>query len=443
MSSQKIINKIIEAEQKAGVFNLKHKNKNLVWPFYRMYFYYKYLQTIAKVDELGASSFELNFKQLKKFFKLLLNSNLLKLLGDKKKILIISSQRYLEGKEIYTGVLKDSLNDNYLELSLSVRFEFTKGPVYLDLFKVIFKILSKIFYRFIKTPNEVTLFFHTVGAKNNFNKHYLQYRFEYSCWYNFYSLLLKFHKPKKVFYVGGVYFSPLVAAAEELEIETFEIQHGIINKFHLSYHFPNIHRSTFFPNTLLLFSQYWSDKAIFPRDVELLFLGNNYFFKKNTMKKPKTLLIVGQGIYYSKLIAFIKQNLSLFNRERFLITYKLHPREIQNWQNRYLDLYQLSLNKEIKVVTYEKSITELLSEHESVIGISSTVIYEAIDSGCKAYILNVQSSEYFSDLEVKGYVKKLNYQKPLRKIDFEFTPRKREKFFNPINQSLVERLIYH
>ena len=136
MTTTKIVSLILKSEEESGVFNLKHKKKNLVWPFFRMYFYYGFLEQKSDISTAGSSPKKINLSRILDFLKLFKNSKLLSLLTPQKKDnLILSSQRYVDGNEIYTKEIKKVNNGNFLELSFSNRFVFQKGPIYLDIFK--------------------------------------------------------------------------------------------------------------------------------------------------------------------------------------------------------------------------------------------------------------------------------------------------------------------
>lgn len=442
MTTTKIVSLILKSEEESGVFNLKHKKKNLVWPFFRMYFYYGFLEQKSDISTAGSSPKKINLSRILDFLKLFKNSKLLSLLTPQKKDnLILSSQRYVDGNEIYTKEIKKVNNGNFLELSFSNRFVFQKGPIYLDIFKIGLKLISRVSHYFFKTPNEVKHFFSLVDAEKSCEIQYRRYRIEYSCWYLIYDLLIKLQKPKKIFLIGGVFLSPLIAVAEKYNIEVIEIQHGVINSFHLSYHFPNQTRNTFFPHKLLLLSSYWRKKASYPIGVELLNVGNDYFFVNAKKKKhKKTILIIGDGILYKQLINFLNLNLNFFIKNKFEITYKLHPNEVPQWSKRYTKLRLLQETKKIRVVANELPIASLIENSQIVFGVNSTSIYESVDAGSKTFVLDLQSSEYFDDLVDDNVVKKIDPHKPLNLNDLNFIPKETKRFFDSSDLTKIESI---
>ena len=442
MKTSKIISLILKSEKESGVFNLKHKKKNLVWPFYRMYFYYSFLNQKSNVGKIGSSQRKINLSRILDFLILFKNSKLFNLLiCQKKDNLIISSQRYVDAHEIYTKEIKKVINENFLELSFSNRFVFHKGPIYLDFIKIVLKLISKACHYFFNTPNEVKHFFSLVDAEKSCEIQYRRYRIEYSCWYKIYELLIKIQKPKRIFVNDGIYLSPLIAVAEKYNIEVIETQHGVINKYHLAYHFPDLKRNTYFPHKLLLFSNFWKSKAAYPQGTELISTGNDFFFYDLDQEKDKkTILIIGDGMLYKQLIAFVKLNLNFFLQNNFKLTYKLHPNEVPRWSERYSDLKLLYETKKIKVIGNELSINILIKKSEFVFGVNSTSIYESLDAGCKIFILDLQSSEYFDDLIADKVVKKIDPYKRINLNDLNFVPKKRQRFFNKSDINKIKHI---
>lgn len=256
-----------------------------------------------------------------------------------------------------------------------------------------------------------------------------------------YDILAKLQKPKKIFLIGGAFLSPLIAVAEKYNIEVIEIQHGVINSFHLSYHFPNQLRDTFFPHKLLLLSNYWKNKASYPIGTELINVGNDYFFVNSKKEKSgKNILIIGDGMLYQPLMNFLTLNLNFFTNNNFEITYKLHPNEVPQWSERYTDLRILSETKEIRVVGNELSIASLIANTQIVFGVNSTSIYESVDAGARTFVLDLQSCEYFDDLIDDDVVMKIDPHKPLSLNDLNFIPKETKRFFDSADIAKIETI---
>lgn len=440
-----ITDQILTHEKNHRLFDIKFKKKYPIWPFYRMYFYVGFMKYKDYLGDHGISARDINKKTAIKFLKLLMDSKLLKcFLPQKNKFMIISSQRYINGEEIYTKDIKKVLKNDYFELSLSNRYNYFYGPVYLDAFKVVFKIISSMTCNLLKAPCAIKNFLRDVGAPKSFMKEFKRYKIEYILWFIFFDIVLRIQKPQKIFIVGAIIFTPLIAAAERLKIEVFELQHGIINNYHLAFHFPGVKRDGFFSNALLLLSDYWKMKADYPLDTKLITIGNNNFCAKNETesKKRNTILFIGQGPLTLKIIDFLRININFFIKNNYIVKYKLHPAEVTGWE-RYAELKKMHYEGLLEVTSSSVSISQLLDDSEIVFGVSSTAIYEGLDRGCKTFILNLPSSEYFDDLVEKGVVKKIKSEQILSLDDLNFNPNPIGKFFSPTNNEILNYIAYH
>jgi hypothetical protein len=446
MSVEEIVRSILDLEEKHRLFDIKYRGKYPIWPFYRMYFFSAFNNYLGVYQNKKGLSYKKDLlKKIYLFAKLTFASKILRLfLPKKKKYLIISSQRYKNGEEIYTRDLKKILKVDYLELSLSQYFIFQKGPFYLDFYKVIFKVLSYFLCRFYVAPKSIGDFMDEIGASERFIREYLRYRIEYGLWFHFFSLVFRIHKPKKVFFVSGVYFTPMLAAAENKGIQTFEIQHGVINEYHLAYHFPGLDRKGFFSNGLLLLSDYWKSKAQYPAGTQLISIGNDAFnsSRKDILSKSKkSVVFLSQPIIAKSLIDFLYQNIDFFNDHSYKINYKLHPSEYINWERNYPILKEMEKRGALEVISTHPLLNTLLNESEYIFGVSSTAIYEGLDRLCKVFIVKLPSSIYFKDLGEKGVIKLLD---PNRRIDenvMNFEPAAYEVFFAQTDFNSIKMVV--
>jgi len=442
-SYEELIKNILLNENKHNLYDIKFKNKYPIWPYYRMYFFFGLLKTKNFANNQITSN-NFNIPTLKKLIKLIIHSKFLYcILPQRKRYIIISSQRYINGEEIYTKDIKIILKDDFLEFSLSNRFEFQPGPIYLDSIKIIIRIIAKFVYKLSFSTSPIRYFIDEIGAPIKFNDEFKKNKVEYILWYWFYRFIFRIQKPNMVFFVSGVYFTPMIAAAKSLNIKVFEIQHGVINNFHLAYHFPGINGKFFFSDGILLLSNYWKSKAEYPIGTKLYNIGNNFYNAEQQLikKNLKLVVILGDHTLAQKIIKFVSINISFFISNGFEINYKLHPFEISDWEDRYVELKLMQEKRLLKVVTNEPPLSKLLDECEIVFGVNSTAVYESLDRGCKAFILDMPTSEYFDDLKERGIIKKVNPDIELTLNDLEFNPKDREKFFAPTDFEAIKRIV--
>ncbi|MEA3486021.1 MAG: hypothetical protein U9R03_04865, partial [Candidatus Aerophobetes bacterium] len=233
MKVKKLVDNILDAEKASNIFKLKFKNYS-IWPYYRMYFYYKYSKDLKILDE-SSSSMKFSIKYILKIIKIF---NLYKLFKNKKYFILEHPRSNKEGKDIYTDDLVQSLGKDNCSF-----FTFTQGgisdkensPIVLDFLKIFSKLNSKLFYKFTKNKyfkENFQSFLNTINAddKNTYFSHYKRYYIEFIIQFYFYYFILKVKKIEKVYLTVYYYNLALVVAAKKLNIETIEIQHGVVSK---------------------------------------------------------------------------------------------------------------------------------------------------------------------------------------------------------------------
>ena len=129
-------------------------------------------------------------------------------------------------------------------------------------------------------------------------------------------------------------------------------------------------------------------------------IGFPYLNKKishftNFNHKENIFLIISQPFMSKKLIMFsIKLKKKL--KKNIKILYKPHPLEIINNDTFYFK--ELEKNNIEIIKNYDSDLYRLLSQARWVMGVSSTVLYEALAFKCKVFILNEPGSERLSKL---------------------------------------------
>ncbi len=227
-----------------------------------------------------------------------------------------------------------------------------------------------------------------------FTQEYSQYRF-----------LLNKRKPKGVFCIA-TYGSlmPLAAACKTNNIELTELQHGTITRYHMGYSFPNTKKSPYFPDRMFLWGRYWLDSnPYFPlKEDKALFRGNIYLHQngikfKESVSKKKVITIISEGRFSENLINIGKRLAKDF--KEYQIYYKLHPGEFVNL-NRYNELLDSHFN--FSTISSERELYDLLAESEYVVGVASTVMFEAIYFNCKLICVKLTGYEYMEYLISEG-----------------------------------------
>lgn len=273
--------------------------------------------------------------------------------------------------------------------------------------------------------------------------------FKYS--YKKYTELFLKKKPKKILIVVAYDKKAIVAAAKDLGIPVFELQHGTISKYHLGYSYPEKSRKEgfipYFPDKILTFGEYWIDERYCPisKDniVPIGFPYLQYQSKefKSIDKKPNQILFISQGVIGSKLSESAYQ--FACNMPDYDIIYKLHPGEYESWKTSYPKLSEASKLDNFQVLKGEIPLYQLFAESTYQVGVCSTAIYEGLMFNCKTFIFSLPCSEYMDDLIEKGYVFEINDVKELiNNINtFEPTNYDGSYFFKDFDKKLLDKVM--
>jgi hypothetical protein len=179
-----------------------------------------------------------------------------------------------------------------------------------------------------------------------------------------------------------------------------ELQHGVINKYHLGYSFPGASRiKRTFPDYLFVFGEFWKHVAEYPIEKERIFsVGYPYLEselkKYPTVKKQNQVLFISQGTIGKEMSKFASE---LSERENFpfSIAYKLHPGEYSRWRKEYPWL----LKAKLRVIDDDQiPLYGLFAESNIQIGVHSTAIFEGLNYGLRTFLLDLPGVEYMDYL---------------------------------------------
>lgn len=259
--------------------------------------------------------------------------------------------------------------------------------------------------------------------------------FENECKY--YTNFFKVKQPKKIYIVCSYGREALIAAAQGLNIEVVELQHGVMTKYHVGYNFSN-KKIPYFPDKLLLWGEYWKGNVNLPKNIKIELYGYPYLKKqcekyKNIEKNLNQVIFISQGTIgkslSEKAIEFAKENPQL------KVVYRLHPGEFLRWEKEYKNLYENRNLENLEISdNNEKNLYEYLFESEYLIGVNSTVIYEALNLGIKVGVVNLFGYEDVEDLLQKDYVKLFNINEKININELKILKTVENKFFKCSNK---------
>lgn len=333
-------------------------------------------------------------------------------------------EKYKENSEIvYFPLIEERLKDKTLRKTSIENLDYIIFEI-IKFFKKI-KISNDVLERIdlIKERLEKDLEVSNIDTldKKKIEKVLIKFKIDYQ----FYKKFLKKRCPQRIYIICSYGKEALISAAQDLGIEVVEIQHGVINQYHLGYHFPDSKIIPYFPNKILIFGKYWSDNTAIPLPKDKIeIVGYPYMklqidkYKKSINEEESQVLFISQGTIGIKLtekaVEFAKENPNLN------IIVRLHPGEFNRWQLEYKMLFK---NKNLKNLTIsdnnEKNLYEYMCQSKYLIGVYSTAIYEGLYLEKKIGILDLPGVEHVEDLIKNNYVQKfdLNEKINIKKLN--------------------------
>ena len=237
-------------------------------------------------------------------------------------------------------------------------------------------------------------------GKLPFNEVFLQKRItDYYTDFYFYSSFFKKKNIRRIFLTQNGILKAFLKAAQENRIPVFEFQHGLVDIGHLAYNYPKMdykEGQITLPNTILSLSPFWFNELYLP-NVKIVPIGNDYFYNPlaeilsttniNT-NTAKTILVISSDVFGKDLSDFILKSEKEGQLKDISIYFKLHPNQF--FEKEYYT-EKLSSLKNIRIITNEKSVGELLKICNTVFAIQSTAIYEALQANRKVILLKRMS----------------------------------------------------
>lgn len=233
--------------------------------------------------------------------------------------------------------------------------------------------------------------------------------------YKYYRKILQKRQPKFVLMVFSYEKrKALVAACKDLNIPSFELQHGTTSPFHVGYHYPNTRKPIkYFPDYYISFGRFWQENVNLPIDKENIIIGGFPYFSlqkskySNLKRVDNQILFISQGTIGERLSGLA---LKLAKKlPEFQIIFKLHPGEYNRWKSEYVNLIEfISLNNTMVVDDNSINLYQLFGESSFQVGVYSTAIFEGISFGLKTFIVNLPGSEYLDKAVELNLVKKIN-----------------------------------
>jgi len=189
-----------------------------------------------------------------------------------------------------------------------------------------------------------------------------------------------------------------VEACSDLGIPTIQVQKGFRSSYNPKYNFPGNRPHRTFGDYQFVWGQRTKDMVDYPVDEDnIRIVGYPYLeMEYNRYKNSATtidLLFISAAPYGEELSKFAVDCSKHFTNKS--IKYKLHPGESYNWRDRYPWL----IDSDIDVVGHNSApLFKLISKSESIVGVSSSVLFQATKFNKNIMVYSHEKSKFGLEL---------------------------------------------
>jgi hypothetical protein len=395
-SVKEICDFFFEIEKKHRLFEYSFQNI-YIWQIVRLSLYYQLTRKVEVFDSANQVPSKTKLHRLASyfidFFTFFKSSSYL---FKKHETILISCDRKLNGLDIYSLEVQKNI-PNLLILDQNPGIQ--KQVISL---KFPFRLIGSFTKRFSgKVPKKIR---DLAVLINQELEERFQWRFEDLDKYLYkesilfkwkkriYKSLFKQQKAKTLYLVCFYYKLDAVAAAQELDLNVIELQHGTFTPFHLGYSFPEKKPPPYFPNELHCFGKFWPENTPLPNKTKIKIIPTPYIKTLSSTKiekKNKNLIVFSSQPVIGKALFLFAMKCAELAPEYFFI-FRLHPSE----SSKDYDIPSKIQNFEISKKS--PNIFALLNSAEYVAGVFSTTMFEAMSLGAKVILINMSGIEYMT-----------------------------------------------
>ena len=182
-----------------------------------------------------------------------------------------------------------------------------------------------------------------------------------------------------------------IEACKRRGVPVAELQHGVIDPYHVGYSFPGPdRRKRMFPDYLLVYGRFWRDAVEYPiPDERVLPVGYPHIESRQPTGRRSAererIVFVSQGTIGERLSRFAAA-LAAHSTFETEIVYKLHPAEVA----RYPESYPWLAAADVAVADgSDRSLYELFEASTAQVGVYSTAVYEGLRFGLRTYLYDL------------------------------------------------------
>lgn len=437
-NEESLYTQFLNFEKEHNLFNLKDSEGTYYWDIIR-YDVFEALMPKNKVfiPKKQNINFFFIFKRIIQFIRLLLGNS------KKKYLFYISSRdKDFNGNHVDRNVIESLKIFNSKDcLIIESSYQKSKNSYFLP---------QNIYYRFFYKQeffdfNDVTKIIEQKYGITSINNEFLNRILnKYYSDLFFFKKIIKNFNVKQIYVVQNGIQKGIFRAAKELGIKTFEYQHGIVTENHIAYNYPKIdflEEQVSLPNIIFSYAPIWFQNNFLP-NVNILSLGNSFLYKQlqqNAKKTPiRGIVVISADDIGKRLLEFLKNEKLQKEIKNIPIYFKLHPNQ---FYQKYYYTEQLKNFDNIKVITDEFSVGELLENFDTLFTILSTAIYEALQSQRKVILLEddlyngdqksfLEYSNFYIIKKVNDFISALNTEIVTDKNVTFFAPFDKEAFLN-------------
>lgn len=417
-SIQSITNSILELENKYDLLNWKIDNV-FIWQIARVPIYIKLQESIDQEYQATSKSLESRIIGISKsiYERIIINSifhNPFFKIKQTDAIVFESSRKYLVENDyidIYTKYLclyLENKGKNQQVFQSTYSFDrlakSRRGTKHLDFVSLISQLRSNflsIGFSNIDIKKVEAIqqeLFQTFSVKINLLRIFEKLVRKYKAEYPLYKKLFSLYKPKEIYLVNFCDKPAIIAAAKNKGITVIEMQHGLMVKEDLIFHFPNSEKGSvaYFPDKFFVWEKFWGNSALLPiTNKNIVEFGNRHMVSQSAVlqtfkKEANTILIISQKDLTDDIFRIIFEKLSdLVGYNLFI---KMHPLEFGCYKkaNFYRELVAAD---NVKFIENEVSIYQLMAKSTYCIGVFSAALIESIYFNSKLLLLDLPGVE--------------------------------------------------
>jgi hypothetical protein len=245
----------------------------------------------------------------------------------------------------------------------------------------------------------------------------------------------------KEVYMANAYRRSLIAGAQR-SAKVVEVQHGLISKQYPELAWPNDPPPAYMPNEFWAWGKYWGENCDLPSGVYRYIIGAPpavaRLKRQANAKLPGSVLVISQPEQAPRIL---EATLDLAARHPELkFSIKPHPKE--------LAASKAELPANVKLLSATDNALQLIANAETVIGVYSTALVEALALNCRVGVFNLPGVEHIQPILDRGDATLLSgpsdfaalITQPLTKDD-DATAQKRANYYyaDPVDLTAIFR----